>query len=1066
MTISIFKSNFIAKFSLAFVFALGFVFFVANDALAGTAIIYAINHTDYPTGTSYQYAVQADPGDTIRFRLAYIGGNPEVSSFRVVLPSDLTFVSGSTTKESPSYPDPSPSANGQEITWTFNSVGTILFNFKATVSSGSTLSKNHTLSIPFYVGSSQTESDSARVITGPIVTSITPSSGHNTDGTPITIKAHGLTQVAEITQILLSGIADEIDLGAASLSGPDVDNLYSISGISVPGGLATGSYFIALKVTKSYSYKSNTYNFVFTTAANSSESAAFTVSDGTFPTMSTGSNTYVDTDSSGVLTLNFDETIDASATDLSKITISNASNGGDSTVLTGSTVSTADATQIQITLSQSLKNTIARWGIGASNLYVQIADSGIYDTSGNALQAQVFRTKLDTWTKDTQVPTFSNFSITQSGASTTNVKAGIINISLTLSEIASTTPQISINQAGEENISAASMTDAGSNVYTYEYTVNASSTPAYLDGLATITISAAQDYAGNTMASDSTHTFTIDTSGPTAPENMSVAAAGKTAATFSWQGTYAESDFGTYEVKYADVASLAGATTFTKLSSGYGSLGSSAAASAAISSLSPGTTYYFSIRTCDASNNCSAWTSAVSATTDQSNPVVIVSPGGGGGGTAPAATPTASASRTIGADGGSLTTTLSSGSSAKLEFSPNALSANLNVTVTEASANEIQASPVESSVGSFVGNNVYEIAAQEGSTYITQFSEPVVLTFSYTAPQIGSAGTTANLRIAYFDASAKKWVPLNSTVNPDMGTVTASTNHFTLFALINFTEIPDTGTIEPEDNGAVLGGSVGVYPNGSLLKAPDSAAVWLIAGDQKHLIKSGEIFVSRFKWDDIIKLPSSRQLDLYEPGEDVKFAAGKLVKEAGAPDVYRVSLAGGRAPIISGGIFISRGYEFRDIIEVETGFLAGYNIEPMIDDSNLVLDGDLFKTADNSAVYFVENQKARLIPSEDIFKEHAFKFKNVRTITAVKLAEIGAGANMTYPDGTLIKGNNSAVYVISDGRKRPIVSGSDFEALLYNWDNIRFVPEDMLSQIPLSSLPVRLVQGGVNVTSK
>lgn len=267
------------------------------------------------------------------------------------------------------------------------------------------------------------------------------------------------------------------------------------------------------------------------------------------------------------------------------------------------------------------------------------------------------------------------------------------------------------------------------------------------------------------------------------------------------------------------------------------------------------------------------------------------------------------------------------------------------------------------------------------------------------------------------------------------------------------TTTPDVGSLEPQ--GSVLGGTVGVYPDGTLLKASDSAAVWYISGSQKRLIRSGSVFESQFNWDDIITLPSTRQLDLYEQGSDVAFAPGALVKEAGSPAVYRVSQNGGIAPIISGEVFLGRGWSFADVIEVGAGFLAQYPRVAAIDSKDALYSGDLVKIAGSPAVYYVENNTARVIPSADIFIQRAFQFKNVRTISAEKFDVLARGANITYPDGTLVKGDGPAVYVISNGMKRPIYSGSDFEALFYRWDDIREIPESLLADMPLAS-PIRL----------
>ena len=71
----------------------------------------------------------------------------------------------------------------------------------------------------------------------------------------------------------------------------------------------------------------------------------------------------------------------------------------------------------------------------------------------------------------------------------------------------------------------------------------------------------------------------------------------------------------------------------------------------------------------------------------------------------------------------------------------------------------------------------------------------------------------------------------------------------------------------------------------------------------------------------------------------------------------------------------------------------------------------------------------------------------ITSATAAYLGDPGS-VSRTIPDGTLVKGDSASVYAVSDGKKRPIVSAKDFEALLYRWENVRTVPQNELDAIP------------------
>ncbi len=987
------------------------------------------------TGGSFAASVRAEPGETLEFQM--FGNNTSAGSFSITLPADLTYVSSTF-----SNPSATTSASGQTVSWNFNTNSNAVIRFTATVASGSSLSTNHTLNLTFTTDTAAT-SDTATVTTGPIVTSVTPSSNANTSAVSISIAGHGFTGTSAVA--LSDGTA--LDLTGATIT----DTSISGGNLKIPALQAVGAYWVLVTVTAS----GNT----LTTNADATETVRYTVTDGVPPTMSTGSNSYNHT--TGVLTLNFNETIDVSATDKSKITLADASSGGNSLTLATATVSATDSTTVTFTLAQADINTISTWGQSANTLYVHIAGSGIFDLSANPLSNQGSRTALDTWTKDTSQPT-ATVTYTQNSATVTSAKTGALTITVTFNEPIATTPKIAINQQGTTDIAATDLTLSGSSrtTWTYAYTVNQEDGAAYVDGTATITVSNATDYTNLSLASTSNGTFTIDTATPgPAISTLAGAATGQTSATWSWTPTYTASDFSAYKFYWG---------TASGVTSANGTLVSIAGASTnsyALSGLSAGTNYYGVIYICDAAGNCYAVSNQATVQTQQ-NAVIAPPPssGGGGGGGTPAPS-TTSSSRSISSSGGTLTTTLSSGASATVSADAGTFSANTTITVSETTASEQASAPLSSSVGSFVGNGLFKLEATSGGLAVTSFSSPVTLTFGYTATQLGARDATT-LRVAYFNTATGAWIALPSIVNAASRTVTADTTHFTLFAIISFSGTPTTETTPPSaDSGEIAGSRVGAYPNGTLLKAPSAPAVWHIADGKKHLIRSAAIFESRFNWDDIIALPSTRQLDLYEEGSEVTFAGGALVKIAGEPAVYRVATSGGIAPIVSEEVFLGRGYRFGDVVEVEAGLLADYARLAAVTDAETLYSGDLVKLAGNPAVYYVEDGAGRLIPSSDIFHQNAFKFKNVWTISTAAFAVLSSGSPFTYPDGTLVKGEGSAVYVVADGAKRPILSALDFEALLYDWSEIRYVPETILAAIPAGG-SIRLVSEGVNLAGE
>lgn len=688
-----------------------------------------------------------------------------------------------------------------------------------------------------------------------------------------------------------------------------------------------------------------------------------------------------------------------------------------------------------------------------------------------------------TFVIDNVKPTVSLTSVAQDSNSSGSIKTGNAIITITANETLSVVPKIAIDQPGSTDILATDMALTSGNIYNYTYTANAANGGTYIDGTATMTITLAADRAGNVMDINSANTFTIDTTAPTPViANLAFMANGQTAATFSWTPTYTASDFSTYKFYYRTATGVTSAngTEITKNTSNYSSLGTASTNSLSLTGLTAATHYYAVIYICDIAGNCSSASNEADGQTEN-NAVINVAPaasgggGGGGGSSTPSAPSTASSAGTITASGGAITTTTSSGTSAMVSIPANTVSGNVNV--AEASSTEKQAAPLPANQGVIIGNSVFNI--QLSGTSSPTFTNPVTLEFVYDPAQLGGINPST-LNISYFSATLSKWVSLVSSVNTTTHKVAAQTTHFTLFAITtvpptsgsttNTTPTPpaETTTTTPPattEPGQVLGSSVGVYPNGSLLKAPNSPAVFYISNDQKHVITSAAVFNTRFNWNDIVYLPSTRQLDLYEAGDAVAFSVGTLAKEEGKSAVYRISATAGRQPILSANVFLKRGYKWNQVIEVAPNALASYPEQAYISSADNFYTGDVVKIAATAKIYQIETGSARLVPNVDVLQANKLDKKPIRNITAKEFKQFTAATDLFYPDGTLVKGSTgSAVYIISDGRKRAFASGADFDALLYNRKQIKVVADKALAAIESVS-PIKLAQKNIHTAS-
>jgi len=369
-----------------------------------------------------------------------------------------------------------------------------------------------------------------------------------------------------------------------------------------------------------------------------------------------------------------------------------------------------------------------------------------------------------------------------------------------------------------------------------------------------------------------------------------------------------------------------------------------------------------------------------------------------------------------------------------------------SVTLFEASKEEKDASKAGDLV--LVGDNVYGLSAFLGNKTITDFTLPAQVDIKYTGAQAGNYDQKG-FYITRYDRANRQWQPVASAVSVPNKTVTAYLSKLDLFALAYYPEPPK---FAPDNNngGLVAGATSGVYPNGTLLRVAGQAAVWRIVGGQKSLVPSADIFNSQFIWQNVIELPSDKQLGFYERAADTNFAVGSLLKAPNSPAIYRFSQAGGLQPILSNDVFKSRGYCQHMVKMVSTETIKALPMGAEIIDGRTIYPGDLLKISDGPTVWRIQSDgAAHYFPNENIFYQYALSFKRVWTILRSRMEQVADRVTkMFYPDGVLVRGSGNTVYVVSDGQKRPIASAADFNALLYKWENVKVMPDADLNVIP------------------
>lgn len=236
--------------------------------------------------------------------------------------------------------------------------------------------------------------------------------------------------------------------------------------------------------------------------------------------------------------------------------------------------------------------------------------------------------------------------------------------------------------------------------------------------------------------------------------------------------------------------------------------------------------------------------------------------------------------------------------------------------------------------------------------------------------------------------------------------------------------------------------SDGIFPDGALVKAHDSSAIYLISDGEKRAFASMTALVSRYDPKRVLSVDQN-ELDKYTDGDPINFANYSLLADS-ANNRYLIDGLTKRL-ISSDEVFRSLGFnpdEIETVSNTELDYFAdgidltaasGSPIAALWQDSSIA---DLYLVKDNIKYIIIDSSiVAANYPD--------FKIKSVTTLT---LNNLSNGGPVKLVDGALIKKETDPrVYVISDGVRRLITDEATFLGLGYTWTNIITVPNKVFN---------------------
>ncbi len=237
------------------------------------------------------------------------------------------------------------------------------------------------------------------------------------------------------------------------------------------------------------------------------------------------------------------------------------------------------------------------------------------------------------------------------------------------------------------------------------------------------------------------------------------------------------------------------------------------------------------------------------------------------------------------------------------------------------------------------------------------------------------------------------------------------------------------------------------YPDGSVLSGSDGTS-YLIQGGLKRKFASKSALHTRVDKNKIIPV-SDTILSSFENGADIAFAEYSLVRNPATGAVYLLS-GDKKRPIESMRVFRAIGFNPEEIEDVDLEDLEPYADGDPITLKSAYPTGALLQDKKTGGVYFVEDGKKMPIIDASIMKAD-YPAKKISVVAPETLETYETSEPLKFKDGDLItsSGSNKAVYVVSNGQRRPIVSGQVFEQLGYSWKRVIWTSDAALALHPI-----------------
>lgn len=232
------------------------------------------------------------------------------------------------------------------------------------------------------------------------------------------------------------------------------------------------------------------------------------------------------------------------------------------------------------------------------------------------------------------------------------------------------------------------------------------------------------------------------------------------------------------------------------------------------------------------------------------------------------------------------------------------------------------------------------------------------------------------------------------------------------------------------------------YPNGTIVRGSPSNNTYLIQNGEKRPFASEAVLLSMADPKKILTA-SDTDLSAYPQGTDVRFPKYSIIK-TDEGNLYLIATNGKRL-FSSTKVMHKFGFLDDELIDATEKDVSDLALLDPITDTTAFPQGALLKTTKSSTVWYVENSVKHAL-ADEVFIKLYFPGRPIKTVAVKTIESYALGNPYALHDGELVRSKSeSAVYAIEDQQLRPIPSAEVFETMGYKWQNVVTLPDRVVA---------------------